>query len=64
MADDAPVTSHQQALDIARRFAAQHEVNEGRVEAYADAWFDAGKDFDCSSADDLRAYLKRRFGLV
>jgi hypothetical protein len=55
------VKNNGEALQIARDFAASENVNEGRAEAYAETWFDAGKGFHASSPADLRAYLARRF---
>ncbi|AMP11991.1 hypothetical protein CAter282_4331 [Collimonas arenae] len=55
------VKTNMEALQIARDFATDENVNEGRVEAYAETWFDARKDADSSSPTDLRAYLASRF---
>ena len=61
MSENAQVKTFQEALEIARGFASHHDMNETQAEAYAEAWFEAGKDFDKASPDDLRAYLARRF---
>ncbi|RZF23432.1 hypothetical protein EVC45_44610 [Paraburkholderia sp. UYCP14C] len=50
-----------QARRIARRFASEEGVNEARAEAYADVWYEAGKDDDASTETALRAHLRRRF---
>lgn len=55
------VASNAEAIEIARKFAAVEDVNEDRAVAFAENWFDAGKDFDASAPTDLRAYLVRRF---
>lgn len=49
------------ARRIAREYAAESGENEERAEAYADVWFDAGKDSDASTTDALRMYLRGRF---
>jgi hypothetical protein len=58
------VKSNQQAIEIARDYAFRKGVNESRAEAFAEVWFDAGKDFDESGPDDLRAYLNMKFNRV
>ncbi|RJF92675.1 hypothetical protein [Noviherbaspirillum saxi] len=58
------VKTFQEALEIARAFAAHYDVHDSRAEAYAESWYEAGKDYDKASADDLRAYLLRRFDLA
>lgn len=63
MGESQQVKTVQEALEIARAFAGRQELNGSTAEAYAETWFDAGKDFDKASADDLRAYLTRRFDL-
>jgi len=55
------VKTNAEALQIARNFASSENINEDLAEAYAEAWFDAGKDFDASSPADLLAYLAKRF---
>nr|WP_057929868.1 hypothetical protein [Burkholderia ambifaria] len=55
------VQSIDEAKRIAREYANTEGVNDARAEAYAEVWFDAGKDADASTADALRAYLRRRF---
>lgn len=64
MATNVQVKSVQEALEIARAFASRNDVNESRAEAFAKTWYEAGKDFDISSPDDLIAYLARRFELA
>lgn len=64
MDESQSVKTVQEALEIARAFAGRQDLNESTAEAYAEAWYDAGKDFDKASADDLRAYLTRRFDLA
>jgi hypothetical protein len=61
MTDNVQVKSEQEALEIARAFASRNDLNESKAEAYAESWYDAGKDYDKSTPDDLRAYLARRF---
>lgn len=63
MGEYTQVKTFQEALEIARAFAALHEVNDSKAEAYAESWYEAGKDYDKASPDDLRAYLSRRFNL-
>lgn len=63
MSESQQVKTAQEALEIARAFAGHHGRNESTAEAYAETWYEAGKDFDKASADDLRAYLARRFDL-
>lgn len=55
------VQSIDEARRIAHEFANTEGVNDVRAEAYADVWFDAGKDANASTVDALRAYLCRRF---
>jgi hypothetical protein len=55
------LTDIDQARRIAHEYAEKMGVNEARAEAYAEVWFEAGKDADASSADALRKYLDRRF---
>ncbi|WP_321935361.1 hypothetical protein [Paraburkholderia sp. J8-2] len=55
------VQSIEEARRIAREYAYAEDFNEVRAEAFADVWFDAGKDSDASTADALRAYIRRRF---
>jgi hypothetical protein len=50
-----------QARRIARQFACDEGVNETRAEAYADVWYEAGKDDDAATEVALRAHLRRRF---
>lgn len=61
MSENARVKTSQEALEIARQFASKNDMHVSNAEAYADTWFEAGRDFDKSSANDLRAYLGRRF---
>jgi hypothetical protein len=49
---------------IARDYADTEGVNDVRAEVYAEVWIDAGKDADASTADVLRAYLRRRFDTI
>ena len=58
------VKSNQRALEIARDYAHRKGVNETRAEAFAEVWFDAGKDFDKSGPDDLRSHLDMKFNRV
>lgn len=55
------VKSIEEARRIAREYADTEGLNDARAEACAEVWFDAGKDADASTADALRAYLRRRF---
>ncbi|MEX4003616.1 hypothetical protein AB4Y38_32555 [Paraburkholderia sp. EG285A] len=50
-----------QARRIARQLAAEEGVSEARAEAYADVWYEAGKDDDASTETALREHLRRRF---
>lgn len=61
MATNEIVKSNQQAIEIARNYAYRNGVNESRAEAFAEVWFDAGKDFDKSAPSDLRALLDLKF---
>ena len=63
MPGNEQVKSEQEALEIAREFASVNNLDDVKAEAYADAWYDAGKDFDVSTPADLRSYLARRFGI-
>lgn len=58
------VSSNQEALEIARDYASRKGVNETRAEAYAEVWFDAGKDDDKSGPEDLRLHLDLKFNRV
>lgn len=61
MATHEIVKSNQQAIEIARDYAYRKGVNASRAEAFAEVWFDAGKDFDKSAASDLWAHLDLKF---
>lgn len=63
MPGNAQVKSAKEALEIAREFASLNSQDEVKAEAYAEAWYNAGKDFDVSTPADLRSYLARRFGI-
>lgn len=64
MGGNGAVNTWREAVEIARAFAEKNELNEAKAEAYAETWFEAGKDHDKDSADDLRAYLAGRFNLT
>jgi hypothetical protein len=64
MAEYTQVKTLQAALELARAFASHHEVNESQAEAYAENWYEAGKDYDKATAEDLGAYLMRRFNFA
>ncbi len=61
MTDPIVVETWDDAIEIARIFAHQNDVNESRAEAIAGAWFEAGKDDAESSPEHLLAHLARRF---
>ncbi len=49
------------AIRIAQEFAALHDLNDVKVEAAAESWADAGRDYDKDTEDELLAFLRRRF---
>jgi hypothetical protein len=55
------LTGIDEARRVAREYAAEMNYNESRAEAYAEVWFDAGKDADASTTGALRLYLAQRF---
>lgn len=51
------VATKQEAHEIARDYASRKGVNTSRAEAFAEIWFDTGKDHDKAGPDHLRAYF-------
>jgi hypothetical protein len=61
---DIQVKTLQDALEIARAFASRYEVSASQSETFAADWYEAGKDYDKASPEDLCAYLGRRFNIA
>lgn len=59
---DNVVRDFDHALMIARKYAALRDWNDARAEAFAEAWYNAGKDDD--SPEALRSFLTRRFATI
>jgi len=57
------VLTNAEAVQIASHFAHDNSVNDTRAEAFAELWFDAGKDPDDSTQSALLSYLARKFEL-
>ncbi len=57
------VLTNTEAVRIAIQFAHDNNVNDTRAEAFAETWFDAGKDPDDSTQSALLSYLARKFEL-
>lgn len=57
------ILTNAEALRIASQFAHDNNVNDTRAEAYAETWFDAGKDPEDSTQSALLSYLARKFEL-
>lgn len=58
------VKSSLQAAEIARDYAYRKGVNGTRAEAFAEVWFEAGKDDEKSTPEALRLHLDWKFNRV
>lgn len=56
------VLTNAEAVRIAFQYAHDNNVNDARAEAFAEAWFDAGKDTEQSTRSALLSHLGSRFG--
>ena len=55
------VLTNAEAIRIAIQYAHDNNVNDARAEAFAESWFDAGKDSEKSTQSALLSYLGKRF---